>query len=99
METWCSTGDQANVLSHFYLLDTGHEQIGPLVQDRTALGKQGLYATTARPYPAQLYGHIRQGGRGVCQEISMGSETPTTPKRFNSPFHQHLFCISKIKSQ
>ena len=42
---------------------------------------------------AQLYGHSRQGGCGVCQGISMGSETPTTPKRFNSPFQQNLFSI------
>ena len=32
---------------------------------------------------AQLYGHSRQGGYGVCQGFSMGSETPTTPKWFN----------------
>ena len=30
----------------------------------------------------QFYGHNRQGGHGLCQGISMGSETPTTPKRF-----------------
>ena len=24
---------------------------------------------------SQLYGHSRQGGRGVCQGVSMGSET------------------------
>ena len=33
----------------------------------------------------QLYGHSRQGGCGVGQVISMGSEAPTTPKWLNSP--------------
>ena len=37
----------------------------------------------------QLYGHSRQGGHGG---ISMRSDTPTTPKRFNSPLTQNLFC-------
>ena len=47
----------------------------------------------------QLYGQSRQGGHGICQGFSMGSGTPTTPKRFKSPFHQHLFCIKKSQSQ
>ena len=35
---------------------------------------------------AQLYGHSRQGGYGVCQEMLKGLETPTPPKRLSSPF-------------
>ena len=31
----------------------------------------------------QLSGHSRQGGFGVCQGISIGSETQITPKGFN----------------
>ena len=48
--------------------------------------------TIAVQFP-QLYGHSRQGGCGVCQGISMGSETLTTPKRFNSPLTQNKFSI------
>ena len=38
---------------------------------------------------SQLYGHSRQGGRGVCQRISMWSETPTTLKQYNLPLTQN----------
>ena len=57
---------------------------------------QPVYHTVAEPregLTTQLYGHSRQGGCGVCQGISMGSETPTTPKQFNSPFPQNRFSI------
>ena len=47
----------------------------------------------------QLYGHSRQGGCCVCQGIAMGSEAPTTPKRFNSPFHWNNFFIKKRSQQ
>ena len=37
------------------------------------------------PY-AQLYGHSRHSCCGVCQQSSIGSETPTIPKQFYSMF-------------
>ena len=46
-------------------------------------------------YVSQLNGHSRQGSCGVCQGISMGSETPNIPKRFYSPLTQYLFSIVK----
>ena len=39
----------------------------------------------------------RQGESGVCQGILIGSETPTTPKLFNSPLTQNLFSFKKIQ--
>ena len=45
----------------------------------------------------QLYGHIRQGGCGVCWGISMGSETTTTPKpQFYLPTLIVIFCMISL---
>ena len=43
----------------------------------------------------QLHDYSRQRSRGLRQGISMGSESPTTPKRFNSQLTQTNFSIQK----
>ena len=37
-----------------------------------------------------LYGNSRNGVCGVCQGISMGSESRTTPRRFTSQMTQEI---------
>ena len=45
--------------------------------------------------PSKRYGHSSQGGCVVCHGISMGSETPTTPKQFNSTFPKINLVLKK----
>ena len=58
-----------------------------------------LCVFSGNPRTLQLYGHIRHGGCGVCQEILIQSGTPTTPKRFNSQFTQNIFFYLKKKTK
>ena len=63
-----------------------------LVDDSTAMAM--YYRTKGimpRVHGSQFCGHSRQGSYGVCQGIAMGSEAPTTPKRFKSPLTQNIF--------
>ena len=48
-----------------------------------------LFVNASKPFVTQLYGHSRQGDHGVCQGISMGSETLTTTKQFTSVLPQN----------